>query len=97
MAKIRITPETLEAQANKLNGYNEQHKQAYQQIQTLIKDLSSEWEGEAFQAFTQSFAGQEATFKKFAEDIETFRQRMVTAANEMRAAEEQVKAKMSQM
>ena len=97
MAKIRITPETLESQAAKLNTLKEQHEQVYQQIQTLVSDVASEWEGEANAAFTQSFRGNDANFKKFSQDAESFRQRMVKAAQEMRQAEESVKAKMGQM
>ncbi len=97
MAKIRITPETLDNQANKLNSLNDQHKQIYQQIQSLVSDVAAEWEGEANTAFTQSFRSNDAAFKKFGEDIESFRQRMIKAAQEMRDAETSIKAKMSQM
>ncbi|MDR2355898.1 MAG: WXG100 family type VII secretion target [Clostridiales Family XIII bacterium] len=97
MAKIRITPETLEAQANKLNGLKDQHEGVYNQIRQLVTDVATEWEGEANAAFTQSFNSNEPAFKKFAQDVESFRLRMVTAAQEMRNAEEAVKAKMNQL
>ena len=97
MAKIEITPETLESQANQLNTLKGQHEEVYNKIKSLVSDVSSEWKGEANAAFVQSFQTNEAVFKKFAEDVESFRQRMVTAAQEMRQAEESVKAKMSQM
>lgn len=97
MAKIRITPETLEAQAKQLGSLNDQHRQIYQQIQSLVNDLSAEWEGEANKAFVESFRGQDAALKKFSEDIESFKRRMETAANDMRAAEEQVRSRMAQM
>ncbi|MDR1299304.1 MAG: WXG100 family type VII secretion target [Oscillospiraceae bacterium] len=97
MAKIRITPETLESQAAKLNGMKEQHEGLYNQIKQLVNDVATEWEGEANQAFTQSFNSNDAAFKKFSQDMESFRQRMIKAAQEMRAAEESVKAKMSQL
>ena len=97
MAKIRITPETLEAQAGQLDSMKQEHENVYQRIQKLINDLTSEWEGEANAAFMQSFRGNDAAFKKFSQDVESFRQRMMKAAQEMRAAEEQVKAKMQQM
>lgn len=97
MAKIRITPETLESQATQLNNLKEQHEQVYQQIQSLVNDVATEWEGEANAAFTQSFKGNDTAFKKFGQDVESFRQRMIKAAQEMRQAEEAVKAKMSQL
>jgi WXG100 family type VII secretion target len=97
MAKIRITPETLEGQASKLNGLKEQHESLYTQIKQLVNDVAAEWEGEANTAFTQSFNNNDPAFKKFSEDVESFRQRMTKAAQEMRTAEESVKAKMSQL
>ena len=97
MAKIRITPETLESQATKLNSLNEQHKGIYEQIKSLVNDVATEWEGEANTAFTQSFQSNDAAFKKFSEDVESFRVRMNRAATDMRAAEESVKANMSKM
>ncbi|MDR2903981.1 MAG: WXG100 family type VII secretion target [Clostridiales bacterium] len=97
MATIKITPETLETQARQLDGFKQQHEQVYSQIKQLVTNLSTEWEGEANRAFTESFNQRDAEFKKFSADIDSFRTRMETAAREMRQAEESVKAKMAQM
>ena len=97
MAKIRITPETLEQQAKQLSSLKDEHEQVFSKIKQLVNSLSSEWEGEANKAFTDSFAQREAELKKFAADIDSFRLRMESAATQMRQAEEAVKAKMGQM
>jgi len=96
MAQIRITPETLESQATQLNSLKGQHDQVYSQIKSLMNDVSSQWEGQANAAFMQSFQTNDPVFKKFSDDVEIFRQRMSAAAADMRAAEDAVKAKMSQ-
>ena len=95
MAKIRITPDTLLNQANSLLQLNDQHSSIYGQIKALMGQVAAEWEGEANAAFMASFQANDPAFKKFESDVESFRQRMIKAANEMRAAEESVKAKMS--
>ena len=95
MAKIRITPATLEGQASKLGELNSQHNALYGQIKALMGEVAAEWEGEANAAFMASFHGHDPTFQKFEADIESFRARMMKAAHEMREAENAVKAKMS--
>ena len=97
MAKIRITPDTLEQQAKTLNGLKDRHEDVFREIKQLVQGLSAEWEGEANKAFTESFNQREAELRKFSQDIDSFRMRMETAAREMRQAEQSVKAKMGQM
>lgn len=97
MATIRITPETLDSQAQKLDGLRTDHENLYRQIQDLVIGLASEWEGEANKTFTESFQSNDAAFKKFSQDIESFSKRMKTAAETMRQAEADVKNKMAQM
>jgi len=94
MAKIRITPETLESQAKELRGKKDQHTQIYESIKTHVGNLVNEWEGQAQQAFLDSFRQRDAQFRKFAEDIETFATLMDTAAREMRSTDESLTSKM---
>ena len=97
MATIKITPESLRGQADKLEGYNTTHEQNYSQMKSLVEGLQAEWEGGAHDAFFASFEGNKAQFEKFEQDVASFVSRMRAAANEMEQAEEAVKAKMSQM
>ena len=97
MAKIRITPDTLEQQASQLNSLKDQHTTLYGNIKSLVDAVATEWEGEANRAFTESFRANDTAFRKFEADVESFRQRMLTAAREMRTAEAAVKSKMSQI
>ena len=97
MAKIRIDTLTLENQAKKLDSLKATHDNNYAEIKSLILSLTQEWEGEANAAFMQSFNDRDPIFKQFTQDIESFSARMKNAANDMRAAEEAVKAKMNQL
>ena len=97
MARIMITPETLREQAGRLGGMKAEHENLSGQIQNLVVEVAQAWEGAASAAFVQSFETYKPQFQKFASEIDSFRQRMLTAAQEMEAAEQSVKAKMSQL
>ena len=95
MAKIRITPETLEGEATKLDGYRDNIFQLYNtQISTLVINLVNEWEGTAQTAFKSAFDGYKPQFDKFNNDLTQFISLMKTAAAEMRATEESLTSKM---
>lgn len=97
MATIKITPESLRGQAQKLEGYKTQHEQAYSQIKTLVEGLRTEWEGGAHDAFFASFESNKGAFEQFSKDVTSFTERLKFAAQEMEQTEASVKAKMSQM
>ena len=97
MAKIRINPETLTSQASQLEGYKTDHEGTYQNIKSLMLTIAQDWDGQSREAFMLSFEQNDVNFKKFAADVESFRQRLLRAAEDMRLADEAVKAKMSQM
>ena len=92
MPRIQITPETLQGQAKDLRGKKTQHEDVYQQIKQLVASLEQEWQGEAQQAFYNSFAQKEPLFRQFAEEMEKFAQLMEQVAERMRASEEENKA-----
>ena len=94
MAKIRITPESLEGQAKTLRGYNTTHAAEYGKMKTLVNNLVSEWEGDAQQAFKTQFDSQDTAFKKFEENIEAFAKLMDEAARQMRQTEDALKTQM---
>jgi len=95
MAKIRITPETLEGEAGKLEGYCNEIQQLYNsQITTLVNNLMNEWEGTAQTAFRSAFEGYKPQFDKFDNDLKQFILLMKNAAMEMRTTEESLTSKM---
>ena len=91
MALIKITPETLQAQAKNLRSKKTQHEDIYQQIRQLVTSLAEEWQGVTQKAFHDSFTQKDVVFKQFSEEMEKFAQFMDQAAERMRAAEEELK------
>ena len=92
MPLIKITPELLEGQAKDLQSKKANHEDIYQQIKQLVTSLTAEWQGETQQAFSDSFAQKDVTFRQFSEEMEKFAQFMNQAAARMRATEEELKA-----
>ena len=91
MPLIRITPEILQGQAKELRGQKANHDDVFQKMKQLVESLSQEWQGETQKAFYDSFAQKEPVFRQFGEEIEKFATFMEQAAEQMRAAEEQLK------
>lgn len=94
MAKINITPEMLEARSKDLRGKTTEHETNYQQMRQLVDNIVEVWEGESQRAFQESFRQKDATFKKFAEEMEAFAVLMDTAAKRMRETEESLTTQM---
>jgi WXG100 family type VII secretion target len=97
MALIKITPETLEAQARDLRNKKAEHEQVYAGIKQLVTALVSEWQGEAQKAFQDSFTQKDVVFKQFSEEMEKFAQFMDQASQKMRATEEELKSQAKQL
>ena len=85
--KILITPESLEEKANTLRGYGNSQRDAFAEVETLIKGLVSGWEGEAQTAFVESYEKNKQVFDQFIADIERFAKVMADFATAMRTNE----------
>ncbi|MDR2180684.1 MAG: WXG100 family type VII secretion target [Synergistaceae bacterium] len=95
MTTIKITPESLREQANILRKHNERHRGAYDNIDSLVHNLVSEWTGEAQAAFLTTFEGNKVSFEKFGTDIDTFVRLMDDTANRMEQTDQELKSKMA--
>ena len=95
MANIKITPESLRSQAQSLRKYNEEHRQAYGQMDAHVHNLVTEWTGAAQSAFIATFEGNRSSFEKFAVDIDAFAKMMDDAAARMEQTDQELKAKMA--
>ena len=97
-ADILLTPESLlEEYANLLKN-----KAALDQVvndiaNNIIKTLVESWQGEAQQAFENSFNQKKATFDKFSEEMQKFADFIKTYADEMKALEDKQKAAAAQL
>ena len=97
-ADILLTPESLlQEYANLLKN-----KAALDQVvediaNSIIKQLIGHWQGEAQQAFENSFNQKKAAFDKFSEEMQTFADFIKKYADEMKQLEEAQKAKAAQL
>jgi WXG100 family type VII secretion target len=97
MALIKVTPESLEAQAKDLLSKKAEHEQVYANIKKLVNALVNDWQGEAQTAFLNSFTQKDPLFRQFSEETEKFAQFMNQAAQKMRATEDELKSQAQQL
>ena len=92
---IRITPESLESNARKVEGYKSEFETTMKNLTNLVDGLRDEWEGEAQTAFVTDFDNMRKTITSFSETMQRYAEAMKTAAKELRQADENLKSKMS--
>ncbi|RCX13017.1 WXG100 family type VII secretion target [Anaerobacterium chartisolvens] len=91
---IRITPEQLRSEAKRLQGFNDQHQQTFDQMGKLIEGLRSQWEGQAVEAFQQSFNSAKAELNKFKVSIDVFVANMNKSAQALEDTDRNLGAQM---
>jgi WXG100 family type VII secretion target len=95
MAQIKITPDSLRTEANTLRKHNQDHRDAYGRMDSLVHNLVSEWTGEAQNAFLATFEQNKTAFEKFGTDIDAFAKLMDDSANHMEQTDLDLKSKMA--
>lgn len=83
MAIIQVTPESLRAEANRLNTLKEQHKNEMNNLRRLILALNEEWKGSAQDAFVSKYQELQPKFEKFIQLLEDHITHMKTEADQM--------------
>ena len=87
MPTIKLTPEILEEKSDSLTQTAQRNDEVVDRLQGLIDSLNADWEGDAYEAFKNSFATKKATFKSFTQDMEVFVKFLKKFANIMREEE----------
>lgn len=72
MPKILLTPDVLREKATELTQCQEDQQQVIRDVQGLIDDIVSDWEGEAQQKFRAAFERRKVDYDKFAPDMSRF-------------------------
>lgn len=83
MTIIQVTPDSLRAEANTLNGLKEEHKIEMDNLRRLILSLSEQWKGAAQDAFVGKYLELQPEFQKFITLLEEHIEHMKTEANQM--------------
>ncbi len=72
MPVIKLTPELLEQGADKLVEANNLNEDVIQRLDNLISGLNADWEGDAYNAFKQSYDSKRKTFVELSQHMEKF-------------------------
>ena len=91
--RIMITPESLEQRASELRGYKGQQENVFTEVESLIKNLLNDWEGESQTEFVNSYNSNKKFFDQFLVDLERFAKFMSDFATTMRQTEQGGKTK----
>ena len=87
MARIKLTPEMLNEQANKLIQYANQNDEVVQNLDSITSSLQG-WEGTAQEAFFASYNQKRATFVSFTDALREFAQKVINFSDVMKGEEE---------
>ena len=87
MPLIKLTPEILEEKAAGLRATALRNKDVISRLNTLVDGLEADWEGDAYNAFRESYMSKRATFEKFTVDMDIFAKYLEEFADVMRGEE----------
>lgn len=91
MSVIQVTPETLRNEADKLIKYKEQQEKEMNRLRVLVNSLSSQWRGEAQNAYVSKFNSMEYIYRNFAALLESYAKLMNSTASQMQQTDENLK------
>ena len=92
-SRIVITPESLEQRSTELRNYKDQQQNVFNEVESIIKNLLSDWEGEAQAEFMASYERNKTVFDQFILDMERFAKFMYDFAAAMKTNEQGGKQK----
>ena len=81
--KIIVTPEEMRSNATNIRTEKANFEQCISSMRTIVNSMSGVFEGEAATAFVSNFESYNAQFTSFGELLESFAQKLDTAANTM--------------
>ena len=87
MPVIKLTPEVLEDGAAKLRETASRNDDVVVRLDGLIEGLNADWEGDAYNAFRESYLTKRSTFEKFTIDMDVFAKYLEDFATIMRDQE----------
>ncbi len=87
MPVIKLTPEVLEEKAAGLMDTARRNDDVIGRLDNLINALNADWEGDAYNAFSESYLAKRETFKSFTQDMSVFADFLKKFADIMRQEE----------
>lgn len=90
-----VTPEELEASANKIEGKTSEFKKSYDSIYAAVSDLRVSFKGEASDTFNQRIEGYKNDFAAAEKALTTYVQFLREYAADIKRIENELKSKAS--
>lgn len=81
-SKFSVTPRTLRAKADELEGLNRKFKAEVESLRNDNSSLGTKWEGDARNKFNEEFLKDAVKFDQFSKGIDQFIQQLRTDADE---------------
>ena len=97
MPTIKLTPELLEDGAGRLEQANQRNEDVITKLDGLIQSLNADWEGEAYEAFSASYANKRQTFVDLSAEMKKFVVFLKKFADVMREQEKLQKGKAEEL
>ena len=94
--KIIVTPEEMRSNATSLRSEKANFEQCISSMRTIVNSMSGVFEGEAAAAYVSNFESYNGQFTAFGELLESFAQKLDTAANTMEETDGGLAASMGQ-
>ena len=94
--KIIVTPEEMRSNATSLRSEKANFEQCISSMRTIVNSMSGVFEGEAAAAYVSNFESYNGQFTPFGELLESFAQKLDTAANTMEETDGGLAASMGQ-
>lgn len=84
---IKIIPERMREEANKVRSYRDEHVEIMSRLNNLVFSLSESWDGEAQRAFVSRYRGMQRKFEQFDEMLRSVSDAMDDNASKMQSAD----------
>ena len=94
--KIIVTPEEMRSNATNIRTEKANFEQCISSMRTIVNSMSGVFEGEAAAAYVSNFESYNGQFTAFGELLESFTQKLDTAANTMEETDGGLAASMGQ-
>lgn len=89
MAVIQVTPEHLNAEAERLRQYKAQHDEEMDKLRLLVQSTNAVWSGEAQSAYVSAFESADYLIRGVGQLLEAYAALMQSAATQMQQADNQ--------
>ncbi len=94
---IKIVPERVKEEAEKIRGCREQHTDVMDRLNNLVVGLVDIWEGQAYQNFVSNYKDIQKQITKFTETLDSYATEMDDASTRMQNTDNSLMSKINSL